>query len=68
MRITHQHTNYIPASLGKGVNSRFFDMLNRELFMRLSFFAVFDPKLFANGVVFAIWVGGGPFGSSSPFR
>lgn len=46
-------------------------MLNRELFIRLSFFAVlFDPRLFDVGValVFVIGTGGGPFGSSSPFR
>lgn len=59
----------LPASRAKGVNSRFFDMLNRELFMRLSFFIVFDPRLFGVGLPFAIGTGGGPFaGSASPFR
>lgn len=44
-------------------------MLNRELFILLSFFTVFDPRLFADGLVLVIWAGGGPFGGSgSPFR
>lgn len=62
---------YLPVNRGNGCSSRSFDILNRELYTRLSFFGadVAFILLMADGAVFAIGTGGGPRGvSASPFR
>lgn len=63
-----ERKNKIPVNRCNGANSRSFDMLNRELHMRLSFFTWFATILFDDGDVFDIETGGGPLGDSdSPF-
>lgn len=57
---------YLPVNRGNGASSRSFDILNRELYARLSFFTA---MLLVIGDDFASGTGGGPRGvSASPFR